>query len=125
MAFFAATTILFFNNDKPYLMLSLAALFSYFFAYSIQNYNHRINKFSGNLIHKIASIIFVLLFLYSIFSQTILFSQYKINSKPNFISGKSFSCSDSIETLLEYNNLPNYQDEKRKWLNFLKESGCI
>ena len=125
MAFFAAITTLFFNNDKPYLMLSLAALFSYFLAYSIQNYNHKINKFSGNLIHKITSIFFVLLFLYSIFSQTILFSQYQINSKPNFISGKSFSCSDSIETLLEYNNLPNYQDEKREWLNFLKESGCI
>jgi len=26
---------------------------------------------------------------------------------------------------IEYNHLPNYQCEKKQWLNFLKESGCI
>ena len=75
--------------------------------------------------HKVISIIFTFLFLFSIFFQITLFTQYKENIKTNFISGKSFDCRDSKQTLVEYYNLPGYQDEKEKWLNFLKESGCI
>jgi len=74
---------------------------------------------------KAVSIIFTFLFLFSIFFQITLFTQYKENAKPNFISGRSFDCTDSAWTLAEYYNLPGYQDEKKKWLNFLKESGCI
>ena len=125
MAFFASFTILFFTHKKPYLMLSLGVLFSYFFTTSIQNYTNKIKKISSNFLHKVISVIFTFLFLFSIFFQTTLFTQYKENTKPNFISGRSFDCRDSKQTLVEYYNLQGYQDEKEKWLNFLKVSGCI
>ena len=125
MAFFASFTILFFTHKKPYLMLSLAILFSYFFTYSVQNYTNKIKQISSNFLHKAVSIIFTFLFLFSIFFQITLFTQYKENAKPNFISGRSFDCTDTTQSLTEYYHLPGYQDEKKKWLNFLKESGCI
>ena len=125
MAFFVSFTILFFTHKKPYLMFSMAILFSCFFTYSVQNYADRIKQISSNFLHKASSIIFTLLFLFSIFFQITLFTQYKENAKPNFISGRSFDCTDSTQTLTEYYYLPGYQDEKKKWLNFLKESGCI
>jgi len=125
MAFFASFTILFFTHKKPYLMFSMAILFSCFFTYFVQNYTNRIKQISSNFLHKASSIIFTLLFLFSIFFQITLFTQYKENAKPNFISGRSFDCTDSKQTLTEYYHLPGYQDEKKKWLNFLKESGCI
>ncbi len=125
MALFASFVILFFTHKKPYLMLSVGVLFSYFFTSSIQNYTNKIKKISSNFLHKVISVIFTFLFLFSIFFQITLFTQYKENVKPNFISGRSFDCRDSKQTLVEYYNLPGYQDEKEKWLNFLKVSGCI
>jgi hypothetical protein len=76
-------------------------------------------------VHKVVSIIFVFLFLYSIFFQVILFIQYKENIKPNFISGRNFSCADARSVLEEYQHLHNYQYEKEQWAIFLKKSGCI
>ena len=125
MALFAAIAFLFFTHKKPYVLLSLAILISYFCSYSTQYYINKIKQISSNFVHKAASIIFVFLFLYSIFFQVILFIQYKENIKPNFISGRNFSCADSLSGLTEYYHLPNYQYEKEQWANFLKESGCI
>ena len=125
MALFAAIAFLFFTHKKPYVLLSLAVLISYFCSYSTQYYINKIKQISSNFVHKAVSIIFVFLFLYSIFFQVILFTQYKENIKPNFISGRNFSCADSLSGLTEYYHLPNYQYEKELWGNFLKESGCI
>ena len=125
MALFAAIAFLFFTHKKPYVLLSLAILISYFCSYSTQYYINKIKQISSNFVHKAVSIIFVFLFLYSIFFQVILFIQYKENIKPNFISGRNFSCADSLSGLTEYYHLPNYQYEKELWENFLKESGCI
>ena len=125
MALFAAIAFLFFTHKKPYVLLFLAVLISYFCSYSTQYYINKIKQISSNFVHKAVSIIFVFLFLYSIFFQVILFTQYKENIKPNFISGRNFSCADSLSGLTEYYHLPNYQYEKELWENFLKESGCI
>ena len=125
MALFAATAFLFFYHKKPFVLLFLAMLISYFFSYSTQYYINKIKQISSNFVHKIVSIIFAFLFLYSIIFQVILFTQYKENIKPNFISGRNFSCTDSLSGLLEYQNLPNYHDEKEQWANFLIENGCV
>ena len=100
-------------------------LISYFFSYSTQYYINKIKQISNNFVHKTVSIIFAFLFLYSIIFQVILFTQYKENIKPNFISGRNFSCTDSLSGLLEYQNLPNYHDDKEQWANFLIENGCV
>ena len=106
-------------------LIRILLLFSYFFTYSVQIYTNKIKQISSNFLHKAVSIIFTFLFLFSIFFQITLFTQYNANTKPNFISGRSFDCTDTTQSLTEYYHLPGYQDEKKKWLNFLKESGCI
>ena len=75
--------------------------------------------------HKAASIIFIILFVFSIYFQTILFVQYKENGDPNFASGNNFDCIEAVGTFNEYNYIPNYQHEKNNWSNFLKKSGCL
>ena len=80
---------------------------------------------SNILIHKTVSIIFAVLFLFSIYFQAILFTQYKENIKPNFISGNNFSCTDAVGDYRESFFFPNYQHERKNWLNFLKRSGCL
>ena len=124
MAFFAATPILF-THKKPFFLLSTAILFSCFFSYFVQNYINKIKLLSDFFIHKTVSIIFIVFFLFSIYFQVILFVQYKENIKPNFISGKNFLCDEAVGSYYEYNNLSNYQYEKKNWLNFLKRSGCL
>ena len=124
MAFFAATPILF-THKKPFFLLSIAILFSCFFSYFIQNYINKIKLLSDFFIHKTVSIIVIVFFLFSIYFQVILFVQYKENIKPNFISGKNFFCGEAVGSYYEYNNLSNYQYEKKNWLNFLKRSGCL
>ena len=122
LALFAAIAFLFFTHKKPYVLLSLAILVSYFFSYSVQYYINKINLISSSFIHKTVSFIFVFLFLYSVFFQIILFTQYKENIKPNFTSRINFSCTDSISGLLEYNHLPGYEYEKKLWKTFLEEN---
>jgi len=125
MAFFAAIAIIFFTHKNPYLMISISILFSYFFSYSIQSYDAKVREIVSNHIHKFIATIFVLLFVFSIFAQVILFSQYQKNIKPNFISGNNFSCSDAVGGFTEINHLANYDDLKMKWLYFLKSNGCL
>ena len=125
MALFASIAIIFFTHKNPYLMIFMAILFSYFFSYSIQTYATKVRKIVSSHIHKVIATIFVLLFVFSIFSQIILFSQYQKNIKPNFISGKNFSCTNAVGGFMEFNHLPNYDDLKMKWLYFLKSSGCL
>jgi hypothetical protein len=124
MAFFAAIAILF-THKKPYFLLSIAILFSYFFSYFVQNYINKMKLLLNIFTHKTVSIIFIFLFLFSIYFQTILFTQYKENMQPNFISGKSFDCNEAAGSYHEYNLLSNYKYEKKIWLNFLRKSNCI
>ena len=106
-------------------LFSITILLAYFFAYFVQDYKNKINQILKKFTEKSVPIILFVLFLFSIYFQTILFTQYKEKMNPNFVSGNNFNCRSAIGAYKESLFLPNYQHEKKNWFNFLKTKGCL
>ena len=124
LAFFSAISI-FLSYKKSYYIILISVLSSYFISYFVQSNSEKFDKISRNFFHISISLIFSILFIFSIYAQSVLFIQYKKNINPSYYNKNNFDCREAIGSYVEYNNLQGYKKDKKKWLNFLSESGCI